>query len=180
MAQTLFQTVGSGSSGGGGTTLRWYLPDSGGPFKGLTVSFLEYYAFSQEATQVIFAMFVIPASYVTGTQIFLKNGKAFSATNSGNFLFRATSQIFKANIDSRSSPTANTSTNTQQAVDATGYEIVNISDIQLTSASGQINSVAVAIGDTILVKLYRDTATETSGVADDMNLLIDSFELVLS
>lgn len=168
--------VGTGS-GGGGTTLRWYQPDSLAAVKQVLSNGIEVFTFSNTDDQIVFCKFTIPESYSAGSQIFLKNGKAFSSVNSGNFLFSTTSYIFKANIDGTSAPTGYASTNTQQAIDGTANEIVVVSNIDITDASGEINSVAVAAGDTILVKLIRSASTETSGVAGDVNLDFDSFEL---
>lgn len=168
--------VGSGG-GGGGTTLRWYQPDSLPALKQVLSNGMEVFTFSNTDDQIIFCKFTVPESYAPGSQIFLKNGKAFSSVTSGNFLFAATSYIFKANISGASTPTGHASTNVQQAIDGTTNEIVTIDNIDITEADGEINSVAVAAGDTILVKLIRSASTETSGVAGDVNLDLDSFEL---
>lgn len=174
---TTWSAIGTGGGGGGGTTLRWYQPDSLAPNKSVLTNGVELFTFANTDDQVIYCKFTVPESYSAGSQVFLKKGKAFSSVNSGNFLFKATSYIFKANIDGTSTPTGYSSTNTQQAIDATANEIVVISDIDITDATGQINSVAIAAGDTILIKLVRSASTETSGVAGDVNLVFDSFEL---
>lgn len=166
-----------GGGGGGGTTLRWYQPDSLAPTKYVQTNGIEIYSFSNTDDQIIFCKFTVPEGYAASSQIFLKNGKVFSSINTGNFLFSATTYIFKANIDATSTPTGYASTNTQQAIDGTANEIVTISNIDLTNASGEINSVAVAPGDTLLIKLVRSASTETSGVAGIVNLDFDSFEL---
>ena len=167
-------------AGGGVGALRWYLPDSLGANKRVLSNGLEVYDFENIDDQAIFASFTVPASFVAGTQMFLKKGKAFSSVTSGNFLFKSTAYILKQDIDATATPTGYASTNAQQAIDATTNEARTITDIDLTNASGQINAVSVAAGDTILVKLVRSVSTETSGVAGTVSLFVDGFELVTS
>ena len=173
----LFKPTGGGGGGGaGGVSLRWYEPDSLGPVKALASSGLEYYAFNNTEEQSIYAMLKVPTSYVAGTQIFLKSGLFYSSVNTGNVKFLASTYIFDANIDATSLPTGYNSTNAQQAVNGTANRLSVLSDIDLTNATGQINSVAVQPGDLLFIVLVRDTSAETSGAAADVNLLIDSFE----
>jgi hypothetical protein len=166
-----------GAGGGGAVPYRMYEPDSLGALKEVLASGLEVWNFANTDDQQVFLKFVVPEAYTAGTQIYLKQGKAFATLTSGNFLFKATSYIFKGNVVGTTTPTGYASTNVQQAVDATANEVVEIDDIDLTSASGQINSVSVAAGDTILVKLVRSASTETSGVAGDVRLIDESFEI---
>lgn len=175
MTAVLFKPGGSGSGGGGGTSLRWYYGDTNAPIKSVLSNGLEVLAFDSTDEQEMFATLKVPSTYSAGVQIKLVNGNFYSASTSGNALFRCETRIFKANIDATSTPTAHTSTNTEQAVDGTTNEIVIISDIDLTNASGQINSVSVSAGDTLLIKLFRDVSAETSSVAT-ASLVLDGFE----
>lgn len=169
--------LGSSGVGGGGAGLEWYFGDSNGPIEAVLSNGLRVLDFGQSPEeQEMFCQLAVPDSYVQGTQIKLIDGKFFSPTTSGNVLFRTETVIFKANIAATSSPTVYTATNAQQAVDGTTNEIVEMSDIDLTSSTGTINSVAVAAGDTLLVKFYRDTSAETSGLADTARLLRSSLQ----
>lgn len=174
---TVWALVGSG---GGASSLRWYEPDSMGPLKSVQSNGLEVYTFSADDDLSILCKITVPESYIAGSQAFLKYGKAFSAITTGNFLFRATSYLFKAAIDGTSVPTGHVSTNAQQAIAGTTNQIVSISDIDLSDVDGKINGVVLAPGDTILVKLQRLVTVETSGVAGDVNLIIDSFSVDLT
>lgn len=167
----------SGSGSGGASSLDWYIPDSGGASESVLSNGMKVFVFSDAETSSVFAQFTIPEGYTPGQQIFLKNGKVFSPTTSGNFLIRTVAYIFKVNIDGTSTPTGHTSTNSAQAIDGTTNEIVVVSSIDITNASGQINSVAVAAGDTILVKLSRLPTDAADTLADDLKLLAGSFEL---
>jgi len=171
-----------GGGGGGVGAIRWYLPDSLGAAREVLDSGLEVFSFTQDTLteQRLFGMFTVPASYIAGIQMFLKKGKAFANATSGNFLFKTDAYIFKQDVNGSTTPTGYVSTNAQQAVDASANEIRTISDIDLTSNTGTINAVAVAAGDTILIRLKRASGTETSQVNDDVKLLADSFELVTS
>jgi len=168
--------------GGGVGAIRWYLPDSLGAAREVLDSGLEVFSFTQDTLteQRLFGMFTVPASYIAGTQMFLKKGKAYSVATSGNFLFKADTYIFKQDIDATSTPAGYASTNAQQAIDASANEIRTVGDIDLTTNTGTINAVAVAAGDTILIRLRRASSTETSQVNNDVKLLSDSFELVTS
>lgn len=177
MLEHLFTPRASGSGGGGGAGLEWYLPDSNGPIESVLSNGLRVLDFAQSPDEnEIFCQLVVPATYNAGTQIFLTDGKFFASQTTGNVLFRAETVILSQGIDMTSSPTAYSSTNTQQAVDATTNEGVELQDIDLTNASGEINSVQVQAGDTLLVKLFRDTSAETSGLAGNARLLRGSFQ----
>lgn len=184
MAQTMFQTLGGGSSSGaGGLTLDWYIPDSSNFIPGSVESLgngMQCLVFDYSEINTFFSMFTVPNSYASGTQIFLKKGKAWASPTTGNFLVRTVAYIFKAGVVGTSLPTGYTSTNTQQAVDPQSNEIVTIDDLDLTNSSGQINSVTVAASDTILIRLQRLPGSETSGVAANLYLPQNSFEVVMT
>lgn len=167
-------------SGGGASSLRWYEPDAMGPLKSVQANGMEIYTFGSSDDLSILCKITVPESYIGGSQAFLRYGKVFSSINTGNFLFRAISYLFKAGIDATSVPTGYTSTNSQQAIAGTANQIVTMTSLDLTNAAGEINSVAIAAGDTILVKLQRLVTVETSGVAGDVNLIIDSFSVDLT
>ncbi len=166
--------------GGGSVALRWYSPDTQGAPKFAQANGLEGHVFDNSDPQFLFCKFTVPESYVAGTQMFLKKGKFFTSSTSGKFKPKVTSYIFKANIDGTSTPTGYNSTNAEETADATTNEIVVIGNIDITNASGQINSVSVAPGDTILLKLTRDWSNESSPITADVKILTDEFELDLT
>ena len=47
----------------------------------------------------------------------------------------------------------------------------DIGDLDLTTGIGEIDSVAVTAGDTLLVKFFRDNINETSSALADCRLL---------
>lgn len=176
---SVWGAISTGSSNSGGTTsLRWYQPDSNAAIKRfISASGVEVYDFSQSPDELeIWGQITVPTSYTAGDQITLKKGKFFSSVISGNVLFRATTYILKSAVNPTAAITGYDSTNTQQAVAGSANQIVELSSIDLTNASGQINSVAVAAQNTLLIRIIRDTSAETSGAAADASLIIDSFE----
>jgi len=166
-----------GSGGSGGVSMDWYFGESNVPEESIQSNGLRVIKFAQSPDeQEMFVEIKVPASYVTGTQIKLIDGKLFASQTTGNVLFRATSYIMKATVDGTSTPVGYDSTNTQVAVSGTTNLIVATGDIDLTDATGLINAVAVAAGNVILTKLIRDTSAETSGLAGTANFIRASFE----
>ena len=146
--------------GGGGVSFRWYLPD-------------------YQSEQDIFGMIKVPDSYVAGTQILLRGGLFATTATTGDVLFQVTASLIEPGstvLDTYSNQ--HTSTNTTVTVSGTGSEITAIGDCDLSSSGGAINSVSIAAGDLILVKLTRATSSETSSAAADARLLRNSFEVI--
>lgn len=132
---------------------------------------LEVLDFDYLSAQEIWATIVVPSSYVAGVQIFLTGGLFSCTLTSGNVKFNATAYLVRA-ASTVLGTYANSyvSTNAQVAVPGVASQVKAVGNVDLTSASGQINSVAVAAGDILLVKLIRDTTNETSGAAADARL----------
>lgn len=152
--------VGSGG-GGGGSSVNW-VEDALAP----TVVF-EYsgqaYAFQDALTQYLYAQVRVPSSYSAGGQINLR-GIFYGNATSTNVLMQTQATLIRTGTDAMSS-TTNQRTSTNSAVTmATTANRPNAFVCDLTSATGQINGVSVAAGDLILVRLTRDTATDTATV----------------
>ena len=64
-----------------------------------------------------------------------------------------------------------------KAFNMIGCDAFNVGSIDLTDAVGEINSVQVQPNDKILIKLFRDNASETSGATEEAKLLMDSFQI---
>ncbi len=178
--EAIDELAASSSGGGGGAGLEWYFGDSNAPVEAILSNGLRVLDFSQlPDEQTMYVGLVVPSSYVPGTQILLTDGKFFSPLTSGEVLWRTQTNLLKAGVVATTDPltaTDHESTSGQQAVDPQANEIVEIGDIDLTNASGEINSVAVAPGDQLLVKFFRDTSSETSSLAGDARLIRASFQ----
>lgn len=152
-------------SGGGGSSLLWRLisnaPAENDP-SGTDLG-LEILEFNKDDSQEIWAQIQVPADYVAGTQILLKGGKFATTVTSGKVLFKATAYLLQAGTTVIGTY-SNSRSSTNAAVTAAGVasRLTSVGDVDLTDTSGQINSVAVAAGDLLLVKLIRDTAGEVS------------------
>ena len=161
--------------GGAGSGLIWRNDDT--PSWGEVTSFgaLAYTAEPFDSTnyQKLTTAFRVPSDYAAGTQIKLKL-KIYSPTGSGNILIQSVATLIRQGTDDLSSTTnQRTSTNSTQTISNSNREYAI--ELDLTDASGQINSVAVSPGDTILITLRRGSDTNT----DDCYFMPSSCEISL-
>lgn len=165
-------TFGAGG-GGGGSALKWYASGAKAPY--LTISSnLEVAQFSNGETQEYFAAYRVPASYEAGTQITVKI-MSYSANSSGTILMKTLSTLIRTATDVVSSTTnQHTSTTASYTASGTTQNKIVETTLDITDATGLINSVAVSAGDVILIKLYRDTDTATG----EVNLFPYSSEVI--
>jgi|GEM_PF-4496211 len=151
--------VGSGGSGG---ALRW-VEDAEAPVSDIEFN-SQVYFYTAGETQNLYAWVKVPASYVAGQQINLRMS-AYSPDTSGNILISTQSTLIRAATDAMDSTTnQRTSTNTAITLGAGTVNEPQSIVFDLTSTSGQINSVSVAAGDLIKVRLFRGTDTATGDV----------------
>lgn len=147
--------------GGGGVSVAWQ-EDVDAP-ETVVQNNMRTWAFAQTLGQALYALVKVPASYTAGQQMNLRTA-FYSPDSSGNVYFKTLTTLIRAGTDAITS-TTNQRTSSQGAV-TLGAGTVNkpqavVAD--LTSSTGQINSVSVAAGDLLLIKLYRDTSdTATS------------------
>jgi len=167
--------IGAGGSGG---SFVWYLPATNSPFEDI-VAGLRVLDFDPGSAQEVWAIFSVPDEY-SGYQIGLKGGLYACSAVAGNVFFKALTYLIKEGstvlgTHSNSEP----SDNTEKTVPGVASQIDDIGDLILTDADGEINSVAVAPGDQLLIKLFRDTGSESSSAAGDARLIRDSFRVSL-
>lgn len=169
---TLIVPLGSG----GGSSLIWGIPDSNAPTEE-NLNGVELLDFDYLSTQEVYALFKVPESYSAGNQIKLVGG-LFATTATSNKVFFKTqaSLIEPASTVLDTYANQRTSTNLEVTANAIASTVTAIGDLDLTSSTGTINSVAVAAGDLILIRLYRDTASESASAAATARLLRNSFE----
>lgn len=146
-------------SGGGGGALRW-VEAGNAPISDIENE-SAIYLYTAGGDQGLWATVKIPESYVPGSQIKLLL-PFYSPSTSGTGLLRAMTTLIQKNTDAISDTTDQyTSTNSARTIAAPANKVF-LETLDLTNASGQINSVAVAAGDILKVKLYRDTDTDTA------------------
>jgi hypothetical protein len=154
-----------GSSGGGGGSLIW-IEASGNSPTPVEENSGRVYKFQSGLGQQLFAAVRVPSGYTVGKQLHLKM-PAYSPDISGTNLISCVSTLIRVTTDAITS-TTNQRTSTNAAINlATGAlaNKVNSHSCDLTSTTGQINSVSLAAGDVVLVSLTRGTDTATSDIA---------------
>ena len=121
------------------------------------------FIFDQGLAQALQFWFRIPNSYQSGAQIKLNLGH-YSPGSSNNFKLQTVTTLIRPGTDAITSTTNQyTSTNGDQALTSANLAL-NIS-YDLTSSSGQVNSVSVAANNFLMVKISRVATTGT----DDTN-----------
>lgn len=160
--------------GGGGAILNWYYGDSLAPTERILENGGRVLDFSNTDSQVMYAVLTLPETYEPGTQVKLIGGKVQSAINSGNFLYRVTAKILKSGVEGGSVLNVHTSTNSQQAINGTANRITEMDEIDVSDSDGEIDNVALAPSNSILIAFYRDIINETSAVAGVVSYWRDS------
>jgi hypothetical protein len=150
-----------GTGGGGGSAVQW-VESLDAPESAIDLN-LSTYKFPDGLTQALYALVKVPTSYVAGSPIkMLVTPYSYDAATS-TMLINAISTLIRSGVDALDSTTnQRTTTNTAIAIGAATVKIPQAATLDLTSAIGQINGVAVAAGDLIQVQLQRDFANDTS------------------
>lgn len=149
-------------TGGGGGSLQWIEADNAA--LAVVENFIRAYKYESGLGQAVYALVKVPASYIAGSPIKLYT-EFYSDITSGNALIQSVATLIRQGVDAITS-TTNQRTSTNAAVTLSGgtANIPQGLTLDLTSTTGTINSVAVAAGDLILVKLTRGTDTAAGDV----------------
>ena len=157
--------------GGGGSAVIWRLPLANAPFENDSLG-LELLDFANTEEQEAYCLLQVPSDYAAGTQIKLIGGSFGLAAASGKVFFKTlTTLIEDASTVLGTYTNQHTSTNAEVTVPATPSTVKAIGEMDLTTAAGLINAVAVAAGDWLFVKIWRDVSAESSSAAADARLL---------
>jgi hypothetical protein len=145
------------ASGGGGGSLQWV--EAALSPSPVVANNIQVYNFQAADTQYLYALVKVPQSYTAGSPIsLLLNFYSFDTT--GNVLMQSVATLIRPTVDLISSTTnQRTSTNAAVALSGSTTNKPQNLSLDLTSSTGQINSVSVAAGDLILVQLTRGTDT---------------------
>ena len=166
---------------GGGATATGSLnlvSPAGGPTETVENG-LEVYEYGNIETLSAYASFTVPTTYSPGQQISLSGAAFVIADSTGNVFFRTETTLLRPETDSVTS-TANQHTSTNTEVTLSGINLLkDVGSLDLTDASGEINSVAVAVGDVLSIRVYRDFTNETTPGSGEARLLKNSFEVLL-
>jgi hypothetical protein len=126
--------------------------------------------FDKESNMEVLALVTVPESYKAGDQITLENTAFFSSAAADNVFFRCNTTLIQPGDDITGALNEHLSTNSELTL-TTANEVKNTGSIDLTSALGEINAVAVAPLDILLIKLFRDNTNETVSANADARLL---------
>lgn len=153
--------LGGSGGGGGGVVL---MGGTSLPVPVFTSEFdQDVYKFSAGGTEAVWWRFKVPSSFTTGNQIQLFMDH-YSPSTSNTILLSAIAYLIRPGTDANSS-TANAYTSTNAAITLSGAANLNRTlTLDLTDASGVINSISVLAGHSILVKIFRGTDTDTADV----------------
>lgn len=170
-------TINGSAGGGGGGSLTWEKIGSLSP-SNESQDGIKLEAFDYLDTQEIFLTLNVPSNYTAGNQITMRGGAFFISSTSGNVLFRATTTLLRASSTVLGTyPNSYNSTNAQLTVNPVSNTLTSIGNIDLSNASGQINSVAIQAGDKLLVRLFRAVTLETVPSQAKAKVLINNFEV---
>lgn len=165
----------NGVGGGGGSGLTWE-ESANSPQKTIENG-MAVYVFEASLAQELFTELHVPSTYVAGNPIVLKI-KAYIVSVSGTMLLTAQSTLVRAEVDDVSSTTnQRTTTNTAITMSAANDQEIQKINLDVTASDGTVNSVAVAAGDTLAIRLYRNT---TDTATDDVKFLYKQCEVTLT
>lgn len=164
----------SSGGGGGGGSLQW-IEAINSPVSSVENK-QRIYLYAAAESQSLTCVVKVPNSYTAGNQIKMR-AMFYSAATSGNGLMQTVSTLVRTSVDSVSS-TTNQRTSTNSAVSFSGatVDIPFVVEFDLTSATGQINSVSVSANDLIFVDLKRGTDTST----EEIKALVYGAEVITS
>lgn len=148
--------------GGGGGGANW-LSLPGGPIED-TENGQEVFFFEQGLTQTATLWVKVPTGYTAGTQLSVKLG-FYSPSSSNVFQMDITSTLVRTGTDAVSS-TTNQETDDTDDVTNTVADQLREETLTLTDANGEINNIAVSVGDLIRIDLSRGTPAGTDDTAD--------------
>lgn len=157
-----------GGGGGAGGSTAWIYGDIS-PLSEFANG-LDVYSFDNASPQELFLNVVVPDSYKTGDQIQLVNSKCFIDNATDNLLFRCETTLIQDGDAFDTTTNQHTSTNTELVLTSANV-LLNVGNIDLTDGSGEINGVAVAAGDILKIRLYRDFANELTSAFEDGKFL---------
>jgi hypothetical protein len=179
-ADGTWKTVSGNTIAGGG--LKGYFVDGVSSPSETIVNATPFLAFGFDSAdpESYYYKIIVPDSFVAGNRIKLSAGQFYAGYTSGSgekILFISVTRLVKPGDDATAfARSAYTSTNTQVA-GTTANVLRPIGDLYLSDGSGLIGSANPAAGDTLIVQLKRNVASESPSYAGDAYLLKDSFNI---
>lgn len=150
----LKEPLGSGG-GGGGSGAEW-LPSRENGAEPDYESGLKVFKFENGADQEIEMTYRVPSGYIAGRQVNMSMLE-YSLNTSGNVKFELTCTLFKKGVTAINDA-SNQNVSAHEIVSTDAYKNHEFS-FNITSSTGTINTVPIAAGDFIKMKLKRVAAS---------------------
>jgi len=144
---------GGGSGGGGGGGFIWNEPAGTSPTRATLVD-ERVYDFQQSAGQNLVGWVKIPSSYVAGKPVKMNIGFVVDSAGTNNVKLQSVGTLVQSGDALTSTANQNTSTNGDVALSGTNNAL-NLVTLDISDASGAINSVALVPGDLVKVDVSR-------------------------
>jgi len=152
--------VAVGSGGGVGAFLSMYPKPGGGPIEGEAGN-LAFWEFEDEAAETLVCLLKVPEGYQAGQQIKLAITVESDEAGSAELIMQSVTFLVRENTDSITSVTnSETDTAAYSPASVVARELV----LDLTDASGDINSIAVTAGDLLRIELSKPTDASTNNI----------------
>lgn len=164
--------LGSGGGGGGGGA-NWQPNAGAAPTEDFTY-YEKTWLFEQGLTQVLTLWVRVPSGYLAGRKIQMLAG-FFSSSAANQWKMQTTATLIRKNNDAITSTTNQEIKDSGDITNAVANRLREIT-IDLTSATGTINSVAVSAGDLIKIDLTRIAPSGSEDTAD-INFIPSSTEV---
>lgn len=151
--------AGIGAGGGIGAFLDFYAAPGGGPLEEEDGNGLKFFEFQDGEAEILWGFLKVPETYLAGDQLFLAVNVESLEAGGNELKLQAQTYLVRSGTDSIAS-VANSNTNEQAY--SPGSVVSQELVLELTNASGQINSVAVSPGDILKIALSKpaDASTE--------------------
>lgn len=151
-----------GDAGGiSGVGANWYPVQGAAPLEDEEFN-RKVWKFTPGLAEQVSLTFKVPTAYVAGQRIRVRVG-VYSPAASGTFLYQTVSTLVRKDVDAMDS-TTNQRTSTNAALTNTLANMYREMLCDLTDATGLINSVAVAGGDSIKIILQLGTGTDVTSI----------------
>ena len=160
-----------GGGAGGGGSFIWELNGDASPIEA-SINGISLLAFDFESNMEIYALVTVPESYTDGTQIFLNDFKYYTNSTTNNVFFKTETQLLKTSQVMTALPiTGHESSNSEVTLTGSANSLRDIGSLDLCDGVGEINSVAVTAGDTLLIRFFRDNVNESISASADCYVL---------
>lgn len=152
-----------GSGGGGGGGANWQPVAGNAPLEDFTYN-EKTWQFQQSLGQELTLWVRVPSSYIAGRQVKMYS-EAFSPSAADQWKLQCTTTLVRKNNDAITTVTNQHTANSGDFTNTVANRIRETT-INLSSATGTINSVAISAGDLLKVTLTRIAPAGTEDTAD--------------